>query len=83
MLDIFLLAELLIERAPHTENVFLCYMRVDHGGLQEFVAEQLLNRPDVITLFKQMGGKTMSQYMNRGLFCDPSLMHRIFKFLLE
>ena len=58
-------------------------MSIDHCGLQEFVAQQLLNRPDIVALFKQVGGKTVSQYMDRGLLCDPSFMHCILKFLLE
>ena len=38
---------------------FVKDMRVDHRGADVFVAEQLLDGPDVVTGFEQMGGEGM------------------------
>jgi len=50
-------------------------MSIDHGCLEEFVAEQLLNLPDVISIFKKMCRKIVIQCMNRNLFCYPRLLN--------
>lgn len=36
------------------------HMRVNHGGSDIFVTEQLLNRTNIVAVFKQMGGETVS-----------------------
>jgi hypothetical protein len=32
---------------------------VNHGGLQILVSQKLLDRPDIVSLFEQMGGEGM------------------------
>ena len=39
-----------IQRASDTKDVFGSDMCVDHGGLEFLMAEQLLNRPDIISI---------------------------------
>ena len=48
-------------------------MGIDHGGLDALVTQELLDRPDVISVFEEMGGETVSQRMHGGLFCNPGL----------
>jgi hypothetical protein len=43
-------------------------MGVDHGGLEEFVAEQFLNCPDIISVLQKMCGKAVPHCVHRGLF---------------
>ena len=42
-------------------------MGVYHGGLQIAVAEQILDRSDVIALFEKMGGETVAERMDQGV----------------
>jgi hypothetical protein len=58
------LSEGFIKRAPDTEDILLCHVGVDHGGLKILVAEQLLNRPDVVPGFQKMGGKAVPPMPN-------------------
>jgi len=39
-------------------------MGIDHRGLEKFVPQELLNGSNVIALFQQMDGKTVSQRMD-------------------
>ena len=48
-----------IERAPHTQNVLRCNMGIDHGRLEIFVSEQLLNRPNVVSVLQQVRCETV------------------------
>jgi hypothetical protein len=41
--------------------VSIQHMRVEHAGLYIFVAQQLLNRPDVIAVSQEMCGKRMPE----------------------
>jgi hypothetical protein len=36
-------------------------MGVDHGGLDVFMTEQLLNRPDIISVLQDVGREGMAQ----------------------
>src|SRR2546429_9122541 len=45
-------------------------MGVNHGGRDVFVAEQLLNRTDVVAVFKQMRGEAVSEGMAACRFSD-------------
>jgi hypothetical protein len=56
---------------------------VDHGGLQVFVPEQLLNGPDIIPLFEQMRGEAVPQGVNGGGFGDPHLAHGLLECPLQ
>ena len=63
-----------IKWAFYPEYLLRGDMGIDHRRLKVFMAEQLLNRPYIITLFKQVSGKTVPQRMHRGLFrntCFP------------
>jgi len=53
----------LIQRAADGEAAALEDVGVDHGGLYIFVAEEFLDRPDVIADFKQVSGKRVSERM--------------------
>ena len=46
-------------------GAFVKNMGVDHGGFDIFVAEQFLNSADVVTCFKQMGGKGVPKGVRR------------------
>jgi len=47
------------------------YMCVDHRGIQILVAEQFLDRPNVLSRLKQMRGERVPQHMG----CAPKLMN--------
>ena len=51
---------------------FVKDMRVDHRGTYVFVAEQLLDGPDVVTGFEQMGGEGMPKGVAADVFDDSS-----------
>ncbi len=46
-------------------------MGINHRGLEILVTKQFLDGPDVISVLKELGRKTMSQRMHGGLFCNP------------
>src|SRR5438067_13275294 len=50
-----------VERTAHGLRALAHDVRVDHGGLEIRVAEQLLHRADVVTIFEQGGGKGVPQ----------------------
>lgn len=50
-----------VEWAAHTERSFVKDMRVDLGGFDVFVAQELLYCSYIIARFKQMGRKTMTK----------------------
>ena len=46
-------------------------MRVDHGRADVLMAQQFLDRPNIIAVLKQMGGKRMPEGVATGRFGDP------------
>ena len=50
-----------IQRTLDTGAALRHDMGIDHGGLDTRVAEQFLDRPDVIALLQKMRGKGMTQ----------------------
>jgi hypothetical protein len=52
-------------------------MGIDHGRLDAPVAEELLDRPNVIPTKQKVGRETVAQRMSRGVLGDPSLPCRI------
>jgi hypothetical protein len=46
-------------------------VEIDHGGADIFVAEEMLDGKEADALFEQMGGKRMSQGVDRRLFIYP------------
>ena len=51
-------------------------MGIDHGGLDIFMAHQFLDRPDIIAVLQQVGGKTVPKRMARPVLGDPALFDR-------
>lgn len=58
-------------------------MGIDHGGLQTAVAEQFLNRPDVMPPFKKMSRKAVPEGMNRGGTDYPRSAHSLLETTLQ
>ena len=48
-----------IDRASHTPFAAIQIMGVDHGGLDVCMTEQLLNRPDIISVLQEVGREGM------------------------
>ncbi len=46
-------------------------MGIDHCGLEILVTKQLLNRPDIISIFQQVGREAVSEGMHGGLLDLP------------
>lgn len=51
----------IIQRAAHAAAATVQNMGIDLRGLHILVAQQFLDRADVIAVFKQMAGETMAQ----------------------
>lgn len=62
-------------RAIHSLSASIEHMRIDHRRADVFVPEQLLNRPDVVAILKQMGGKGMPEGVTTGRLGDPGCPH--------
>lgn len=58
-------------------------MGIDHRGANVAVAEQLLNRADVVTVFKQVRRKRVAKCVRTRRFVDIRLAHRFFYRLLQ
>jgi len=57
-------------------------MRIDHRCAHIFVTQQFLDRPDVITIFQQVGGKAMPKRMTASVlfnsYCaQPGFYHSL------
>ena len=72
-----------VQRTFHAEDILLCNMSIDHGSLKVLVAEEFLNSPYVVSLFKEVRGKTMSESVNRRLLGDAGRNNCFLKRLLE
>jgi hypothetical protein len=48
-----------IERAADSLPAALQHVRVDHRGADVLVAQEFLHGTNIITIFQQMGGKTV------------------------
>ena len=58
-------------------------MGVNHGGLDIFVAQQLLHGANVVAIFKQVGGKAVSERMARYTPLNISRSNGLFNCLLQ
>jgi hypothetical protein len=58
-------------------------MGVDHGSLQMLVTEKFLDRTDVVTVFRQMGCKTMAKGVNGRWFRQTRVRNGCFESLLQ
>ena len=52
---------LTVQRAADGQATAIEDVGVDHGGGDIFVAEKFLNRADIVTIFKQVGGKAVAK----------------------
>jgi hypothetical protein len=50
-------------------------VRINHGGSYVAVAQELLNRPDIVIPLKQMAGKAVTEGVGRGPFRDLGPSH--------
>ncbi len=50
---------------------------VNHRGLQILVSQKLLDRPDIVSLFEQMGGEGMPKGMTAHGFLDSDVAHSL------
>jgi len=48
-------------------------MRVNEGGLQAAVAQEPLDEPDVCPFLQEVGGETVAEGVDRGVFGDICL----------
>jgi hypothetical protein len=66
-----------IHGAPHSPPPFVEHVRVDHRGLDVLVAEELLDRPDVVPGQEEMGRKGVPQCVAGGVLGEacPSCGH--------
>src|SRR5690606_27161243 len=53
-------------------------VHVDLGGGNAFVAQHLLNGPEVGAMFQEMGGEGMSEGVRADLLTDPALFGQLF-----
>ena len=53
-------------------------VHVDLGGGDAFVAQHLLNGPEVGPMFQEMGGEGMSEGVRADLLTDPALFGQLF-----
>ena len=58
------------------------HMGIDHRRFDVIVSKQLLNSPDIVPLFEQMGGKGMTQSVAASRFEDTRLKPRFFESFL-
>jgi hypothetical protein len=56
-----------VKRTSYAKYISFRHVRVDHGRLQAYMAKQLLNSSDIISIFQKVCSKTVSQRMHRSL----------------
>jgi hypothetical protein len=49
-----------VQRTSNAEYILRGNVRIDHCRLEVLVAKQFLNRPDVVSILKEMGRRTVS-----------------------
>ena len=64
-----------VERTAHAAGTFREDVRVDHGGLEIRVTEQLLDGADVVAVLEQVGGKGVPQRRTAGGLSESRLTH--------
>ena len=60
-----------VERASHAAPAAVEDVRVDHGGLDAPVAEELLDGPDVVSILEQMGRERVAKGVAGDSFRQP------------
>ena len=66
-----------IERAHDAAAAAVEYVRVDHGGGDVLVPEQLLHRPNVVAGFEQMRRKRVPERVRRRMLGDSGHAYRL------
>jgi hypothetical protein len=62
-----------IQRTLHAIGAALQHVRVDHGGADIGVAQQLLDGADIVAGFEQMGGKAMAKGVATNFFGETGV----------
>ena len=57
-----------VGRAPYAQRASIQDVRVDHRGVDVGMAEQFLNRPDVVPALEQVGRERMAERMATDAF---------------
>ena len=60
-----------IQRAFHSAAALPQHVRIDHGGRDVVVPQQLLNRPNVRPALEGMGGEAVSKSVRAGALDNP------------
>jgi len=55
-----------VERAGHAAASLVQHVRVDHRGFDARMAQEFLDRPDIIPVFQQMGSETVPERVAGG-----------------
>jgi hypothetical protein len=66
-----------------TPATALQHMRIDHGGADVLVPQEFLHGTDVIAIFQQVRGKTVSERMAATALIETCLAYRVLYRLLE
>src|SRR5947209_8638879 len=68
-----------VERAPYAATAStLQHVRVDHCRLHVRVAEELLNRPDVVAILEKVRSERVPQAVTARVLMNAHLPHRLF-----
>ena len=71
-----------VEWAADTERTAIEHVSVDHCRLDVFVTELFLHGADVVTSFKQMGGKAVTKSMTTPVLGNLGFAQRLLDGLL-
>ncbi len=72
-----------VRGAPNTSTSPIQDVRVDHCCADVSVPEQLLDRPDIVPVFKQVSRERMPQRVARHMFRDRGLRGRVLDCALD
>jgi hypothetical protein len=67
----------IVERAANGEPTPVENVGVDHRGLDVLMAEQLLDGPDVVAVFEQVGGKGVAEGVTAHRLVDTGQAGRL------
>src|SRR5690606_20261441 len=67
-----------VERTQHATRATIQHMRIDLRRRHILVAEQLLDRANVVARFKQVGSEAVAQGMRRDRLCQAGALRRAF-----
>ena len=58
----------LVQRTPHGDSRLIEHMRIDHRRRDILVAQQILNRADIVARLQQMRGERVAKRVTGGRF---------------